>query len=1028
MTLKLKKHLSWLLAFAMAMTIIAGIPATVVNAAIDFNLMPVPRIDTTNVGYQIQRTMHLLETSTAQNPNTVRIAVTGQSIVDPPYTGGGNSWCPDLIAWLKVKYPTANIVYKNFGIGGFAGGILLKRVPDDIRSFYPDLTILYVYGGESEFDRILASMRHETQSDIMLLTSHYTGPDASSDGNAVVMFPNLATKYGAELCEIRAPWKKFLDDNALQPSVLLRDTVHLNADGQTVMLELMKQFFVTRTIDDTSPLLSKRIAITPGMWVDGKLSVPFSGNRVELVSGTGTQFPALVRIDGKKPSQYPGSYLRTLEPGGMYATKTGIVRFTGVPGDQNWTVEITKTAPTVEYSLVGSRSTNKQYSVNGAVTCGGVSLDAESFIWNYGTSPVGTKLPFTTYLNGTDTYMGRTKTLISGIVPGNYTLELTAQNPAQIPDIKELVVFDPDTRTQPVYPKSTVTPGPDWTLTEKPAEPTDDPVAVPFAISNGSFESTLNGWTVFFQNAGAPGAIAPVDEPEKFFAVAGDKALRVPGSSAGLNQKLTLKENTIYKLTYYRYGGMEGKRGAEVMLTSDAYNQGPYAYQANQWKPTSFTETGIGDGWVKCEKVYPNILTGFNYMISIRGWAGSTQDCYVDRISVTTPGLIYAAGIAGGTIGSPLSDWLAPEGKVPFLVQNDGAGKNCVDVNEKDAPNFIPLPLLTPGKRYKIKVRVKNAQPDLSGANMGNALQLQLQTTAWDGVPDPGNPTVIYQSGNVPVQLEAKTGTMGLTTDYSEYSVEGVAPVPAKDVPVTFSPYRLQIVLTGAQTTTVQVSALEITELFDAVGVLPEGQPKPTATPTLTPTPSPTPIATPTPTPTLTPVPTATPTPVAVPTPVSVSLNQKSVTLAVGKSVMLVAVLAPLGVTSKLTWTSSNTKVAKVANGKVTAISIGTATISVKTANGKTATCKVTVPVVKVKSVKLNKTTVSIKRGKTYQLKATVSPVNATNQKVTWKSMSTKVATVTSKGLVKGIKKGSTYIYVTTVDGRKTSRCKVTVS
>ena len=78
--------------------------------------------------------------------------------------------------------------------------------------------------------------------------------------------------------------------------------------------------------------------------------------------------------------------------------------------------------------------------------------------------------------------------------------------------------------------------------------------------------------------------------------------------------------------------------------------------------------------------------------------------------------------------------------------------------------------------------------------------------------------------------------------------------------------------------------------------------------------------------------------------PTSVSLNKTALTLDVGKSYTLTKTVSPSNAVTSYTWRSSNTSVATVdGNGKVTAKKAGTATITVKTANGKTATCKVTV-------------------------------------------------------------------------------------
>lgn len=75
----------------------------------------------------------------------------------------------------------------------------------------------------------------------------------------------------------------------------------------------------------------------------------------------------------------------------------------------------------------------------------------------------------------------------------------------------------------------------------------------------------------------------------------------------------------------------------------------------------------------------------------------------------------------------------------------------------------------------------------------------------------------------------------------------------------------------------------------------------------------------------------------------SVTLDKNELTLNVGDEEMLTATVSPDDATDKtVTWSSDNTAVATVANGKVTAVSAGTATITAK-AGGKSATCTVTV-------------------------------------------------------------------------------------
>lgn len=162
-----------------------------------------------------------------------------------------------------------------------------------------------------------------------------------------------------------------------------------------------------------------------------------------------------------------------------------------------------------------------------------------------------------------------------------------------------------------------------------------------------------------------------------------------------------------------------------------------------------------------------------------------------------------------------------------------------------------------------------------------------------------------------------------------------------------------------------------------------------------------------------------------------VTLNKTSLSLSEGSTETLIATITPSDAHDKIvTWTSSNTSVATVTDGKVTGVKAGTATITVKTDDGhKTATCAVTVTAnkVAVTGVTLNKTTLSLVEGNTETLTATVAPSTATNKNVTWTSSNTSVATVTD-GKVTAVKAGSATITVKTADGSKTATCAVTVT
>ena len=169
------------------------------------------------------------------------------------------------------------------------------------------------------------------------------------------------------------------------------------------------------------------------------------------------------------------------------------------------------------------------------------------------------------------------------------------------------------------------------------------------------------------------------------------------------------------------------------------------------------------------------------------------------------------------------------------------------------------------------------------------------------------------------------------------------------------------------------------------------------------------------------------------PAPVAVSaitLDANSLELQEGDSQSLTATISPSNANNKkVLWISSNSSVATVAEGVVTAVKAGQATITAKSDDGgKTATCEVTVvaKAVLVESVSLDKTSVELKEGEEVSLTATVKPGNATNKNVIWSSSNETVASVTD-GKVSALKSGETTITVTTEDGAKTAECKITV-
>ncbi|MCM1440966.1 MAG: Ig domain-containing protein [Roseburia sp.] len=158
-----------------------------------------------------------------------------------------------------------------------------------------------------------------------------------------------------------------------------------------------------------------------------------------------------------------------------------------------------------------------------------------------------------------------------------------------------------------------------------------------------------------------------------------------------------------------------------------------------------------------------------------------------------------------------------------------------------------------------------------------------------------------------------------------------------------------------------------------------------------------------------------------------VSINKTTLSLEVGDEETLTATVLPSNATDKsVTWKSSDSSVAKVENGKVTALKAGTATITA-IAGDKSAACAVTVKAktVAVTDVTLNKTTLTLGVDDEETLIATVLPSNATDKTVSWGSLDTSVASVSSSGKVTAIKIGTVTI-IATADG-VSAQCIITV-
>ncbi len=334
-----------------------------------------PAVD--GFGRNVQRTMRLLATSTAERRNTVRILFYGQSITE-------QKWAKMVEEDLRRRFPHADLVIENRALGGFASQMLVKTAETDLYPFQPDLLIFHVYGAHDRYEDIIRRTRERTTAEILMQNDHVTKqadlteetdaaklPPAGKHWDAFMnhnWLPSLAKRYGAELCDQRSLWKAYLAENKLEPKALLRDSVHLNEHGEWFMAECVKAYLRYDPKLGPSPAEGWVKTYQVGKdvhWADGKLRLDFDGSRVEVVGASGSAAPATVRIDGRKPSEFAELYGFTravTTPEGKWLVKWPVIA--PITSEkpllvEDWTLEARKDAANetlFTFTLNGSRT------------------------------------------------------------------------------------------------------------------------------------------------------------------------------------------------------------------------------------------------------------------------------------------------------------------------------------------------------------------------------------------------------------------------------------------------------------------------------------------------------------------------------------------------------------------------------------------------------------------------------------------------------------------------------------------------
>ena len=164
----------------------------------------------------------------------------------------------------------------------------------------------------------------------------------------------------------------------------------------------------------------------------------------------------------------------------------------------------------------------------------------------------------------------------------------------------------------------------------------------------------------------------------------------------------------------------------------------------------------------------------------------------------------------------------------------------------------------------------------------------------------------------------------------------------------------------------------------------------------------------------------------------SVALDKTSMQITSKNSInKLVATVTPTQANQKVAWSSSNGKIATVdSKGRVKAVSNGKCKIIATTTDGtnRTASCDVTVDVKFVTGISFDFNSYTITNvNQTPVFSPNITPSDAEDKNVRWSSSNTKVATVSSSGVIKAAGNGTCKITATTTDGTNlSSSCNIT--
>ena len=369
-------------------------------------------------GSRIQRTMTRLATSAPEQRHHVRVLFYGQSVTRNP-------WWQDVADDLRKRFPHADLEIENRAIGGYGGPVLINTAEYDLYPFYPDLVIFHVWGGveSGHQEKIIRRIRRRTTAEVLLWTSNLRWPrDVPPDGDprhpsvlakdgqdqAIAdLYHRLGSELNCEVADVRVGMQRYLARHKRVVKDTLRDTVHPNELGNHLIAELVKPHLVHapdasdstwKNLVTDIPIDDSRVTRHP----DGSISLSFVGNRIDVIAQADAgPAEAMVFIDGKRPSEFPGLHYHTRPSPTPVAGRPAINRLDHQAPLQaeTWTARILECDPgkdILRFAIRGSKTgedgvgSHKQRFVSDS---GRVVIEPKMWMVNWSLRYRKTKLP-----------------------------------------------------------------------------------------------------------------------------------------------------------------------------------------------------------------------------------------------------------------------------------------------------------------------------------------------------------------------------------------------------------------------------------------------------------------------------------------------------------------------------------------------------------------------------------------------------------------------------------------------------------